>query len=218
MKQAGTLVVSGLFVATLLGVAVWLYPQLPAQAPIHWDADGQVNGWAPRFWAVAVPVLVLVALAIMTPLLPRISPRKFEIKPFARVYGILMLTVQGFLVVVSICALLAAAGYDVPIPLVVSLCSGALFMVLGNYMGKLRKNFFVGIRTPWTLASDAVWERTHRLGGWLFVLAGLAWMGLGLAGAPGTWLIAVVLIAALVPCVYSYFIYRRLQGSRQLED
>lgn len=106
--------------------------------------------------------------------------------------------------------LLAAAGYPVSVPRVVMLAVGALLMVLGNYLGKLRKNFFVGIRTPWTLSSDSVWERTHRLGGWLFFGAGLLIMLCAALGGP-RWLVpALILTAALIPALYSLLIYRRV--------
>jgi uncharacterized membrane protein len=212
MKLTGTTIVAGCFVVVILGIAAWAYPQLPAMAPTHWDAAGNVNGWMPRFWAVAVPVLLMLGLAIMTPLLPRISPRRFAITPFARVYGVMMLAIQALLLVVFAAALLAGTGRHVPIVLIVTLAVGALLMILGNYMGKLRKNFFIGIRTPWTLASDAVWERTQRLAGWLFVLAGLVWIVAGFMHAPAAVLVAAVLVAAFVPAAGSYFIYRRLEG------
>jgi uncharacterized membrane protein len=87
---------------------------------------------------------------------------------------------------------------------------GVLLMVLGNYMSQLRKSFFIGIRTPWTLLSDAVWKRTHRVGGWLFMLAGMVMVIGALIGAPA-WLVPTVIVAAvLIPCVYSSWIYRRL--------
>jgi uncharacterized membrane protein len=84
--------------------------------------------------------------------------------------------------------------------------AGALFLIPGNYMGKLRKNFFIGIRTPWMLASDAVWERTHRLGGWLFMLAGVLAIAGTLAGVPAWWAIVVLLAVALIPAIYSLVI------------
>jgi uncharacterized membrane protein len=84
-------------------------------------------------------------------------------------------------------------------------------MVIGNFMGKFRKNFFVGIRTPWTLTSDVVWERTHRFAGWLFVLAGAVWIVGGLLRASPAVLVVAVLVAMLVPAVYSYFLYRRVE-------
>lgn len=171
MKQTG--IVSLIFVLVMFGVAAWIYPHLPALTPTHWDAHGNVNGWMPRFWAAAIWPLTTFGLAVMFAVLPAISPRKFEIAPFARVYGIIALATLAFLLVVGTIALLAGAGHHVSVRLVAPIAVGALLMVIGNFMGKFRKNFFIGIRTPWTLTSDAVWERTHRLAGWLFVLAGL---------------------------------------------
>jgi len=166
-----------------------------------------------RFGAAAFPALMILALAFLTLLLPRISPRRFEITPFADVYGIVMLAIQGVMLVVGLSVLLKGAGHAVPMRAVAMLSVGVLLMVLGNYMGKLRKNFFIGIRTPWTLANDAVWERTHRLGGWVFMLAGVVTVVSLMTGAP-VWLMpAAIVVAALIPCVYSYLVYRRLGGN-----
>lgn len=210
MKFKRSLLVSLVFLVISVGVAVWLYPRLPVQVPTHWNLHDQVNGYMPRFWAAALPPLMIVVFAGLTWLLPVISPRRFEIRPFAQVYTLLMLAIQGFLLVVGITILLSGAGYAVSVPKLAMLGAGVLFMLIGNYMGKLRKNFFIGIRTPWTLASDAVWERTHRLGGWLFMLAGALGIVATLADAP-TWLpVALVLAAAFIPAIYSLLIYKRL--------
>jgi uncharacterized membrane protein len=215
MKQIGTWWVSLVFVAAMLGVAVWIYPHLPAQTPIHWNAQGVANGWASPFWAAAFPVLLMAGLAVMFAVLPVISPRRFEIAPYARTYRIIVLASLAFLLVACSTALLAGAGYRVSVALVMPIAVGALLMVIGNFMGKFRKNFFVGIRTPWTLTSDVVWERTHRLAGWLFVLAGLVWILGALAKAPPGIMIIATLVAAFVPVVYSYFLYRRIEGHAQ---
>jgi uncharacterized membrane protein len=108
--------------------------------------------------------------------------------------------------------LLAASGSDVPALTVMKLLIGGLFVVIGNYLGKVRRNFFVGIRTPWTLTSDEVWARTHRVGGWLFVLAGIAII----ASAGSTRLVLPLVLlasvgtAALISVAYSYLVYRQL--------
>jgi uncharacterized membrane protein len=197
-----TLMVSALFILAALIAAVWLYPRLPAQVPVHWDLHGQVNGTLPRLWGAAFPALIILALAGLTVLLPLISPRQFEIQPFAGAYGVMMLAIQGMMLAVGLAVLLAGAGYALPIPAIALLAVGVLLMVLGNYMGKLRKNFFIGIRTPWTLASDAVWERTHRLAGWLFMAVGLVMVASVLVGAP-LWLpLGAIAAATLLPVVY----------------
>lgn len=217
MKFSRSLIVSAIFIIIAVAVATWLYPRLPAEVASHWDIQGQPNRYLPRFWGAAMPALMVAVIAVLTVVLPYISPRSFEIAPFGQVYVGLMLVMQAVVLVIGLTSLLAAAGYAVPVSTIVLACVGLLFMVLGNYMGKLRKNFFIGIRTPWTLASDAVWERTHRFGGWLFMLAGIAWVIAGLTGAP-KWLLWVALVvAAVIPPVYSYVIYRRLDQHHQLE-
>lgn len=212
MKFTRILMVSATFFLIAVVAAVWLYPQMPAQVPTHWDVQGHVNRSMPRFWGAAFPALMILALGVITPLLPLVSPRRFEITPFAHAYGIVMLAVQGVMLVVGLSVLLSGAGYALPMPTIAMLSVGVLLMVLGNYMGKLRKNFFIGIRTPWTLASDAVWERTHRLGGWLFMLAGLVMVVGVLIGAPAWLMLIMIVVAVLIPYVYSYLVYRRLDG------
>lgn len=212
MKSVRTLIVSAVFVAIAVGATIWLYPRLPAQVPVHWDMSGQANRYAPRFWGAAMWPLLIFGLAVLTVALPAISPRRFEIKPFADIYGALMLVIQGVMLVIGMTALLVGAGFALPLSTIVPLAVGVLLMVLGNYMGKLRKNFFIGIRTPWTLASDAVWERTHRLAGWVFVLAGMAMVIATLAHAMPGWGLLVIVAVLLIPYVYSFFVYRALEG------
>jgi uncharacterized membrane protein len=207
-----SLMVSVLFILIVLAAAGWLYPRLPAQLPVHWDLHGQVDGRLPRLWGAVFPALTILVLALLTTLLPRISPRQFEIRPFAATFGVMMLAIQGVVLAIGLAVLLAGAGYALPIPAIAMLAVGVLLMVLGNYMGKLRKNFFIGIRTPWTLASDAVWERTHRLAGWLFVFAGAVIVAGVLLGAPLWLALAAIAAATLVPVGYSLWIYRRLDG------
>lgn len=212
MNPNRSLLVSAAFIVIAAIAAVWLWPQLPVQVPTNWDMHGRVNDHMPRLWAALMPILGVAAIAFLTWLLPAISPNRFRIGPFARVYAGLMLVIQGFMVVIGIVTLLAGAGYAVPIPKVAMLAIGALFTILGNYMGKLQRNFFIGIRTPWTIASEATWERTHRLGGKLFVLAGVVVLAGTLFGLPFPVSLAVLIVAGVVPAVYSYFIYRRVEG------
>ncbi|MFC3650700.1 SdpI family protein [Dyella humi] len=212
MKPVRTLLISALFLLVLMAVFVWLYPHMPARVPTHWNAQGRINGYMSPLGAVATPMIAIAVLAVLTLLLPVISPRGYDIKSFVSVYVLIMLAVQAYVLVSALGVLLNAAGHPVQMPLVCALATGVLFMVMGNYMGKLRKNFFIGIRTPWTLASDAVWERTHRMSGWLFMLAGMAIMAIALTSAPVTWLLGIALSAVLIPVVYSYVAYRRVEA------
>ena len=131
---------------------------------------------------------------------------------FRAAYGVIILSLMAFLLLTTVAALFAARGAGLNLNLVIGIGLGLLFFVLGNYMGKVRKNFFVGIRTPWTLASDEVWYRTHRLGGWLFAAAGVITIVATLMGLPLLVMVASIALAGLVPVVYSFLIYRRLEG------
>jgi uncharacterized membrane protein len=211
MNPIRSLLLSALFLLMLLAAYFWLLPQMPAMIPTHWNAQGHSNGYMTPFNAVAVPVAIIAVLALLTLVLPAISPQGFGIKPFAAVFTLVMLAVQAFVTFIAFEVLLNGAGHVMRQPFIAMVALGLLWMVIGNYMGKLRKNFFAGIRTPWTLANDEVWERTHRMAGWLFMLAGLATVTAAFAGAPLMLAIYVLLAAALIPAVYSYVIYQRVQ-------
>ena len=212
MKPARTLLISALFLLILLAAFMWLSPYMPARVPTHWNAQGQVNGYMSPLGAVATPMIVIAVVAVLTVLLPAISPRGYEIKSFASVCVVIMLAVQVFVLISALAVLMNAAGHPVQMPLICMLGMGVLLMIIGNYMGKLRKNFFFGIRTPWTLASDAVWERTHRMSGRLFVLGGVFIVIAALIETSVVWPLLILMTVVLTPIVYSYVIYRRIES------
>ncbi len=202
-----------LFVVIAFAFTLWIYPALPHAVPIHWGPSGHANGFAPKPWGAFIGPLTLFGIWIVVTILPSISPRGYRLEPFQAVYGTIELVLLGMFLILTMASLMAAAGQPIHITLVVPLAVGVLFVILGNYMGKMTKNFFIGIRTPWTLASDEVWSRTHRLGGWLFVLSGLAMIIEALLRlvAPAL-LLLTVLVPALVPVLYSYALYKRIEG------
>jgi uncharacterized membrane protein len=174
-----------------------------------------VNGFTPKPWGAFIgPILMLGVFALLK-VLPRISPRGYRMGAFQNTYGVIRLALVAFLFLVMVLALLAGAGVPVPLNGAIFAGVGLLFIVLGNYMGKLTKNFFVGIRTPWTLASEEVWLRTHRLGGKLFVLAGIALLVSGFFGGSMLVLVISLVAAGLIPVVYSYVLYRRIEGFKR---
>jgi uncharacterized membrane protein len=186
-----TSIVSAVFFLIAVAAAVWLYSQMPARVPVQWDRLSHVSRTVPRFWGAASPALMILVLGVLTHLLPLILPRLFNNALFAQVYDIVMLASQGGMLAAGLSVLLVDAGYPLPLPTITMLAVGVLLMVLGNYLGRLRKNFFIGFRTPWTLA-------------------GLTMVIGALIGAPA-WLVpAGIVAAALIPCVYSFWTYRRL--------
>ncbi|MNK87806.1 Immunity protein SdpI [compost metagenome] len=200
-----------LILATWVLVA-WYWPHLPDPMPTHWGVNGQPDGWMPRFWGAIVGPLTSTLVYLMMTLSPYIDPRSRNWAAFGNIYPVLKTSVTALMLFVTYLALTAAASTDQVLPasrLLVAI--GLLFIVLGNYLPKVRSNFFVGIRTPWTLSSDEVWVRTHRLAGKLMVALGL--LILLCTWLPGSWAAGIVIGASLaltaVTFVYSYWLYRR---------
>ena len=202
-----------LLVVAALGLVMAAYPGLPDPMPSHWNGQGHVNGWLPKFWGAYATPMVMGFVWLLFLVLPRMSPRGFEMKPFARAWSLFSLSVLAFLFFVLILVLDAARG-QAPFSSRALLSGlGLLFVSTGIFLGKVTRNYFAGIRTPWTLSSEEVWSRTHRLAGKLFIAAGLVVIATSLAGV-GIWpLVASIAIATIVPIVYSYVIYRELSSS-----
>lgn len=212
MTTVRTNVLCLIFIAITIAVAVYLYPSLPEQIPTHWNFEGEVDDYTPKPWGVMIMPLAAVFVFVIMKLIPVISPKGFRTDQFTGVVNIFTVTLVGFMSAVALLVLLAAGGRNVHINEMIFAGMGVLFIVLGNYLGKVRKNFFIGIRTPWTLASDEVWNRTHRLGGWIFVLIGFFMFLNAFIQFPEGWLIGSIVVVALVPIVYSFVLYRKIEG------
>jgi uncharacterized membrane protein len=196
-----------------LALAVAMYPRLPDPMPSHWNAAGDVNGWLPRFWGVMIFPIIMAGIWLTFLVLPRISPRGFEMDPFVRAWGYLRVAFLAFMLFIEVIVFRAAQNQGKMEQGGLFLAMGVLLVLMGNFLGKVTRNFFVGIRTPWTLANQEVWLRTHRLGGKCFVAAGFVVVASSLLGL-GPWpIMAVILAAALVPVAYSYVLYRKLEGA-----
>jgi uncharacterized membrane protein len=199
-----------LFIVATVATAAWLYPTLPDPMPGHWNADGQVDGWIPKPWGVAVLPGAAILVFILFRVIPRISPKGFRTESFSGVLNGMQVAMVAFMCFVAFLVLFTAKGIDVHLNQMIFGGMGALFIVIGNSLGKVRKNFFVGIRTPWTLASDEVWARTHRVAGWAFVLMGVVFLAGAFVRIGVGWLVGAVVLLVLVPVGYSFFLYRRV--------
>lgn len=188
------------------------YARLPDEVPMHWGFDGEIDryGGKNELWLMAA---LGPLFALLFQFLPRLDPRKRNYEKFQKYYDAFGVVITAFVAVMMGIALLESfRPGTVSMGRVVSALVGLLFLFLGNLMGKVKPNFFMGIRTPWTLSDPDVWNRTHRLGGGLFFLAGLATAvsAVLLPERITFWvLMGGVLAAALIPTVMSYVWYRR---------
>jgi len=195
----------------LLGLmaAVLAYPRLPEQVASHWNAQGQVDDYTPRFWGVALMPLICIATTLLLWWLPSIDPLKANIQTFRPTYNLFVVVMVLYFLYVYAATL--AVNLGVPLNMSVALVPAfaGLSYLMGVLVSNARRNFFIGIRTPWTLSSDSVWDQTHRRGGRLFkwsvpvILLGLLFPSRAFA-----FLIAPLLGISLYLYIYSYWLYR----------
>jgi uncharacterized membrane protein len=209
MKISTSSAVTAVMVLTATASSVILYPALPALLPIHWNINGQPDGWGDKSWAAFALPTVMAALLLLGETLPRLRRSGRAIAPFLGTFRyVLMVTVglMGFLHGITLTSALHPQ-WDMARPLM----SGILLSLalIGNVLGKVRRNPYIGVRTPWTLSDDAVWLATHRLAARLL-------FGVGLIGSAAVWLgvppavcFGAIIIAALVPAGYSWLLYER---------
>src|SRR5687768_1818423 len=200
-----------LIITAALVASAIVYPDLPERVPTHWNFKGEVDGWSTRAWgAWMMPVMIAFIWALMR-LLPSIDPRGRNYIKFGGTFEGIMLSVMLFLLALHGIMLAVALGYPVAMDRAVPAGVGILLIVIGNLLPRARPNWFVGIRTPWTLSSDRVWEKSHRVGGRIFVLGGILIAVSPFFGAEWNhWVpIAVVGVCSLAVVVYSYVAWRK---------
>ena len=193
---------------------LWALPRLPERVPVHWNLAGEADGFGAAWPHAVVPPLVGLACWALVLLFPLVDPLR---RNYARFPGTLKL-VRWLLPLMSVAvhATVTLSGLGLPVDhgATVRAIMAVFFVVLGNSMAKIRHNWFVGIRTPWTIASEEVWTRTHRLAAPIWVGGGLVQLvGAFLPGRAGEVLFPATLGAmVLVPIAYSYLAFRRLAG------
>jgi immunity protein, SdpI family len=209
----GAMWFSAIGIAATIVISVLAYPHLPPRMVVHWGLHGEPNGWADRsVGAFLVPALAVV-LWVMMRWLPYTDPRFASYAKFRSAYTTVVNAAIAVLLIVHLLALAFALGWRVPMTLAVQVLVGALFVVVGIVLPDARRNRYVGFRTPWAMASDRVWERTQRVGGLAFIVAGLVMVVTSIIPPPAGFLIgiAAVLIASLLPMILSYLWWRAEQ-------
>ena len=208
------------FIAAALIATTWLatiliYPRLPSQIPLHWNFSGQVDRYGSRENLLVMPATMVVVVLLFAAL-PWLSPKRFEVNAFRSTYLYIMVLLVALIGYQH--ALMVWAALSKPLDMGRSLL-GALFLFLvliGNVLGKVKRNFYIGVRTPWTLANERVWYATHRFAARVCVIGGLVGL-LSLILTPSPIFALVILISsALASVIYSLAYYKRLEGRNEL--
>jgi uncharacterized membrane protein len=186
------------------------YPRLPETVATHWDIHGQVNGWQSRGQAaVFLPILMLVLWGAMRGL-PAIDPRRANYAKFQATYDFMIGATLTLVALIHVAVLASALGAPISMLRVIPFAIGVLMIAIGNQLPRARSNWWFGIRTPWTLSNERVWERTHRVGGYLMMASGVVIIvGALVSGLVVPLVIACVAVSALGSVIYSYVAWRQ---------
>ncbi len=205
---------AGVGLVAVAGLAsVLAAPEVPARMTTHWNAAGVPDDSTPATWVLVGGPAFVGSIVLLFEVIPRIDPLADNIAAFRDAYDLLAVLVAGFLTYVYGFVLAWNLGYEFPVEQVLAPAIGALFVAVGFLLTRAERNWFVGIRTPWTLSSETVWRKTHDRAAVLFVLAGVVAFAGVLLPEYFVYLVAGPVAAiALYATAYSFVAYRRLDG------
>ncbi|KKG09577.1 hypothetical protein EO98_04195 [Methanosarcina sp. 2.H.T.1A.6] len=208
MRKA-TVAITGLVLLSFI-LSIYFYPQVPEQMATHWNSQGEVDGYMSKLWGLFFMPLVITGLVIMFLVIPRIDPLKENIAKFRKYYDGFIAIMVLFMVAVHLQILLWNTGIQISPNAVIPVGIGLLFYYIGILTENAEQNWFIGIRTPWTLSSERVWKRTNRLGGKLFKIAGIAAIfGAFFPEFAIYFILVPAIFVAGITVVYSYIEYQK---------
>ncbi len=210
---------SGMIILILMLIlsAFVLYNKLPQRIPMHWNINGVVDRYvAKSICNVLIIPLTTAGLYLLMLFIPYMDKKKYKYEKFLNIYYIIRLSVIIFMAAMYVVIILSSLGYKVPVSKVVPGFVGVLFLIVGKYMGRVGQNSFIGIKLPWTLKNEHVWNKTNRLGGYLFISAGVMSL-VSLVFKPiYTFLVLVISIflILMIVIIYSYLLYHKIRDDK----
>ena len=205
-KNLKTMIITSIVILAPIVVGLILWDRLPEQMATHFDANGVADGWSPKEWAVVGLPLFLLAVHWLCVAFTSVDPKKNNFSD------------KVIILIMWLCPVVSIAGNGATylyaldntvntVPMAMLLL-GCLFLVIGNYMPKMKQSYTIGIKVPWALNSEENWNRTHRLGGYMYMIAGIVTIIAGLTQV--FWLAIVALVlAAFIPTAYSFVLYKK---------
>jgi len=216
MNTKNTIIILTILIAATFIAGMVLYSQFPDRVVSHWNAAGEADGYMGKFLGIFLLPLVMVGVFLIYFVIPKVDPLKANIEVFRKYYNALWIFIFAFFVYIFGLTLIWNLGYQFNFTIAIIPAMAVLWFFLGVFLGKLKRNWSVGIRTPWTISSDVVWEKTHKLGGRLFKIAAvISLFGLFFQGGIAfIMIIFPVIIVAVVAVIYSYVEYRKIEKGK----
>ena len=185
---------------------ILFYDKMPAELPTHWNFQGQADDYSSKFDAMVLTHGFLVVMNIFACFMLDNDPRNKKQKNFLMTLS--KLAMPAIMLVVYTITVMVGLGRDVNVSVIIPVFVGLLFIAIGNYLPKTRRNYTMGIKLPWTLNSDENWRRTHRLGGICFVIIGLCLILSVFLKSEIVFLVPLFL-GSIIPAIYSYYLYTK---------
>ena len=206
MRKSTTAVLGIILLSFIIGI--YLYPQMPDEMASHWNFQGEVDGYVSKFWGLFLLPLMLIGIALLLVTIPRVDPLKANIEKFRKYYDGFIILFGAFLLWIYLYTILLNLGIVFHVSIALLPACALLFCYLGVLCENAKRNWFIGIRTPWTLSSEKVWEKTHQIGGKLFKIAGvIALLGVFFQNYALFLILVPIMLVAAYTIIYSYFEY-----------
>lgn len=206
-----TKIIIFLIVALSFAVGFYLYPAMPENMASHWNASGQVDGYLPKFWGLFLMPIISLIMVLFFLWIPEIDPLKENIRKFRKYFDDFIVLMMLFLFYIYFLSLFWNLGQRFNMVYMITPSFAVLFYYIGIMTEKAKRNWFIGIRTPWTLSNETVWDKTHKIGGKLFKISALlAILGIFFGRYAILFVIMPAILTAIYTFVYSYFEYQRI--------
>jgi len=213
MTTHRTVLIGLLIIALSFVAGIYFYPQLPAVVASHWDTQGNVNGTMGKFWGTFLFPVLLAVLFVVFLIIPRLDPKHENIEKFRSHFNGFILFMMGLFFYMELLAIAYNIGMHFHIVRWLVPAFALFFYYIGVLLSHARRNWFIGIRTPWTLESEHVWNKTHVLGAKLFKVAALlALVGVFFPVVAFWFVVIPVVVFAMWSIIYSYVAFREEKG------
>ncbi|WP_421808548.1 SdpI family protein [Flagellimonas sp.] len=192
----------------------YVWNQLPAQVPMHYNIEGEIDRYGNKSELILIPIMTSLLIYLIFLAVPYIDPKK-QIQKMGGKYDTLKFIITTFMSILALFIIYTAKNQTLTDPDYILLGCGVLFLILGNYFKTLKANYFIGIRTPWTLESESVWKETHKLAGKIWFLGGLLIiLSCLILGGKTNFIVfmTITAIMVLVPVLYSYLLFRKQEA------